>query len=109
MVNGLTVKNKTDRVEHCKDLIDQHSNSTILFSDEKLFVLQQPVNKQNDRLYFLTLQDIPKEKRAIKRCQNASSVMVWGGISKAGRLPLIFIYNGVKINTASTWITYLKL
>ena len=38
VVHGLTRKNKTDSAEGCKALTNKHSNSTILFSDEKLFV-----------------------------------------------------------------------
>lgn len=72
----------------------------IVFSDEKNFVLQQSFNAQNDRVYAASIQDIPSSIRAVQRFQNHTSVMVWGAISAEGRLPLLFIDKGVKINAA---------
>jgi hypothetical protein len=46
----------------------------------------------------ISLSDIPREKLAVPRYQNASAVMMWGAISMKGLLPLVFIDRGVKIN-----------
>ena len=71
-----------------------------MFSDEKLFVLQQPHNVQNDRLWAPTLASIPPSHINIPRFQSAASVMVWGAVSRRGKLPLVFIEKNVKINAA---------
>jgi hypothetical protein len=63
-----------------------------------MFVLEQQVNVQNDRVWSVSLSDIPQQKLTVPRYQNASAVMVWGAISKKGRLSLVFIDRGVKIN-----------
>ena len=44
----------------------------IIFSDEKLLLLERPLNKQNDRVYGVSLQEIPRNVRATPRYQNAS-------------------------------------
>ena len=79
-------------------LLERHANDEILFSDEKLFVLEPSHNAQNDRMYAACLQDIPYEKLGVPRSQSAQSVMVWGAVTKRGKLPLLFIEKGVKIN-----------
>lgn len=97
-IHGLTSKNIADRVARSRLLLKTHAGHNIIFSDEKLFTLEAPLNKQNDRVYGASLRDIPADKRAVERYQNASSVMVWGAISTKGKLPLLFIDKGVKIN-----------
>lgn len=49
-------------------------------------------------MYAVTMDDVPIEKKIIERYQNASSVMVWGAVSSRGKLPLLYIEKGVKIN-----------
>lgn len=97
-IHGLTEKNKMERVKRCKRLVQRHANSEILFTDEKLFVLQETYNPQNDRFYSATFQECPTSIKSVQRFQNHTSVMVWGAVSKKGRLPLLFIDKGVKIN-----------
>lgn len=97
-VHGLTANQKIARYKKCQRLLQWHAGDDIIFSDEKLFLLQNYHNSQNDRVYAKCLSDIPIEQMAVERYQNASGVMVWGGISKRGKLPLKFIERGVKIN-----------
>lgn len=97
-IHGLTRKNIADRVARSRLLLKTHAGHNIIFSDEKLFTLEATLNKQNDRVYGACLRDIPADKRAVERYQNASAVMVWGAISTKGKLPLLFIDRGVKIN-----------
>lgn len=78
-VAGLTVKNKEERVKRCKRLLKRHDGPDIIFSDEKLFVLEAPLNKQNDRVYGVSLQDLPEGATEVFRYQNASAVMVYHG------------------------------
>ena len=93
-----TLAQKKARVLKAKHLLAWHADSEIIFSDEKMFLLQDFDNQQNDRVWAISLHDIPKEKLAVERYQNHSSVMVWGAISKRGKLPLYFVEKGVKIN-----------
>lgn len=97
-IHGLTEATKQKRKQRSKLLLSWHADSEIFFSDEKLFVLQAPHHTQNDRLWGVSISDIPKHKRNVPRYQNSSSVMVWGAISRKGKLPLVFIDKGVKIN-----------
>lgn len=97
-LHGLTETNKKNRVTRSKALLSKHAKSEIIFSDEKLFFLQSTLNKQNDRVYGTSLQEIPRDARTISKFQNHSAVMVFGAISKRGKLPLLFIDRGVKIN-----------
>lgn len=97
-VHGLTAVHKIARVKKCKHLLWWHAGDEIIFSDEKMFVLQDTHNQQNDRVWSVSLDNIPKDKLAVQRFQNHSSVMVWGAISERGKLPLHFVEKGVKIN-----------
>lgn len=96
-VHGLTEAQRVARVKKCKHLLEWHADSEIIFSDEKLFVLEEQYNAQNDRIYAVSMDSIPATERAVERYQNAASVMVWGAISKRGKLPLLFVEKGVKI------------
>ena len=49
-------------------------------------------------VYGVSLQEIPRNVRAIPHYQNASGVMVFSAFSKEGKLPLKLIDRGVKIN-----------
>ncbi|XP_047138961.1 uncharacterized protein LOC124814903 [Hydra vulgaris] len=97
-IAGLTDKNKVERVKPCKSLLKRHGGADIVFSDEKMFTLEHPLNRQNDRVYAVKLSDVPLNVRPVPRYQNASAVMVFGAISKKGKFPLKFIDRGVKIN-----------
>lgn len=100
-VHGLTSKQKDARRLRCKALLarfDDKSVENIIFSDEKLFVVQQSHNSKNDIVYALSIDDIPENIRTVQRFQNTSSVMVWAALSKKGKFPLVFIEKGVKIN-----------
>lgn len=72
---------------------------SILFTDEKLFCMQESYNPQNSRILGKKKSDIPVDKKAVFRKQGAASVMVWAGVMTCGKkTPLIFIEKGVKIN-----------
>ena len=77
----------------------------IIFSDEKLFTIEEATNKQNDRILAPTSSSITEKHLYVKRTQKPQSVMVWAGISTKGRNPLVFVPVGAKINSS----TYQKL
>ena len=67
----------------------------VLFTDEKLFTIEQSHNHQNDRCWA---SEAPQCSKVITHRQNAQSVMVWAGICSTGKTPLVFTDKGVKIN-----------
>lgn len=99
-VHGISDATKKKRVERCSTILSWHAGDEFVFSDEKLFVLEQPHNAQNDRLWAARIEDIPEYEKNVPRFQSSPSVMVWGALCKRGKLPLVFIDKGVKINAA---------
>ncbi|KAI6655673.1 hypothetical protein LOD99_1813 [Oopsacas minuta] len=73
----------------------------VLFSDEKLFTVEDASNRLNERILSTCTAVIPEKYRFVKRIQKRLSVMVWAGISSVGRTPLVFVPSGVKINAAT--------
>ena len=52
----LTQLNKQKRLKRCKAMISRFTDGRhkqILFSDEKLFTIEQVINKQNNRILYL--------------------------------------------------------
>jgi hypothetical protein len=68
-------------IKRAKILLSWHAGDEIFFSDKNMFVLEQQLNVQNDRVWSVSL----------------SAVKVFGSISGKGHLPLVFIDRGVKI------------
>lgn len=100
-IHGLTNAQKLKRLDRSKKLLKRHAGRNldkIIFSDEKLFVMQQAHNSKNDVVYSLSIEAIPDEFRNVHRFQNKSSVMVWAALSKKGKIPIVFIDKGIKIN-----------
>lgn len=97
-IHGLSMAQKQARLQKCKNILAWHEGDDIIFSDEKMFTLEDTHNQQNDRVYGKSLKDIPENHLAVERFQNHSAVMVWGAFSRKGKLPLLFIERGVKIN-----------
>jgi len=60
----------------------------IVFSDEKIFTIEQTHNQQNDRIYAMEPPDT--EDRMVVHQQHPKQVMVWAGICHGAKLPLVF-------------------
>ena len=67
------------------------------FTNEKIFKLQEPNNKQNDRIYGVNLSDIRENGHSQKR-EFPVSVMVSAGVSRLGKTYIHFVTSGAKIN-----------
>ena len=65
------------------------------FTDEKIFKLEAPNNKQNSRIYWVNLSCI-KEKSHSKKSQFPITIMAFSGISKLGKTFSHFV---TKINS----------
>lgn len=97
----LTGKMKQQRLKISKNLlkldaIRQWKN--IVFSDEKLFTVQQSFNSQNDRIWSKDLSVSISNARIVSRSQKPASIMVWAAITSNGKTPLHFVDPGVKID-----------
>jgi inhibitor of nuclear factor kappa-B kinase subunit alpha len=100
-VHGLSTAQKDKRLVRCKRLLRWSGNNrvnSIVFSDEKIFTVEEKLNKQNDRIYAAAIEDIPEEIRTVQRFQSPSSFMVWAAVSAKGKFPLVFVERGVKVN-----------
>lgn len=102
-LQGLSGDQKEKRLKRSKSLLKRFAKDDLenmVFSDEKLFSVQQYHNSQNVRIYAGHIEDIPEEMRTVIRFQAEKKVMVWAAVSKKGKFPLVFIEQGAKINAA---------
>jgi inhibitor of nuclear factor kappa-B kinase subunit alpha len=100
-VHELTPEKKAVRLQRVKALKQRHASGELdnmVFSDEKLFTVQQSVNKQNDRVWAEGRSSIDSDHFRATCTQVPASVMVWAGVTATGRTPLVFVPQGVKIN-----------
>ena len=100
----LTDKVQAKRLERCKGQLRRHvirDLENIVFSNEKIFTIEQALNPQNDRIISHKASTIDSALKYVPRVQKPLSVMVWAGISAVGRTPLIFVPAGVKINSST--------
>lgn len=94
----LTDANKAVRLQKCMQLLHRAAGERwekIVFTDEKLFTIEQCHNHQNDRIWST---ENPGPSAIVTHRQKPQSVMVWAGICASGKTPLIFLDNGVKMN-----------
>lgn len=97
----LTPAQKKVRLERAKELLrlaESGELPNLVFSDESPFVIEQYVNKQNDRIYLPARSTENLNLRMATRKQAPPMVMVWAAVTADGRSPLVFIDRGVKIN-----------
>jgi hypothetical protein len=98
--NLLTDKAKAIRAERCPKLLShlkhKGASRTIVFVDEKKFVVDAQVNRQNSRVIVADPADVPP----VFETKNPASVMVFGAVANDGSvMPPHFIEAGLKINT----------
>lgn len=95
----LSTKLKQMRLIKCKRLKQRYAENlhrTILFTDEKIFTIEEKLNKQNDRVYASTSREAAQVVGKVQRGHHPASVMVWWGVSWKGVTKLHFCENGVK-------------
>jgi transposase len=89
------------RLVLCKGLLERFALSGpnhIVFSDEKVFTIEQVFNHQNDRIWASSASAIPPAARMVTHSQSPPSLMVWAAVTADGRTPLVFLPPKVKIN-----------
>ncbi|GFX39117.1 uncharacterized protein TNCV_359311 [Trichonephila clavipes] len=97
-VQLLTAKDTHFRLRRCRKHLTRAASQCrerFLFTDEKLFTVQQVQNSQNDRIWCV---DAPSTSEITEQRQYPKSVIVWGGICASGKTPFVFVEEGVKIN-----------
>jgi hypothetical protein len=67
----------------------------VVFSDVKVFTVEQAYNNQNARIWS---KGPPGAARVLPRSQKPASVMVWAAITSDVKTPLVFIENGAKVD-----------
>lgn len=85
------------RRERCPMLLKRHDAKKILFTDEKIFTVEEKFNRQNNKVYAKSSKDVPATARNVSRAHHPASVMVWWGVSYEGVTPLHFCQQGVKV------------
>lgn len=103
-VHALSAKSQATRLLRSRELLRRFSaarHRKILFTDEKVFTVEQVFNKQNTRILARNVADASKKGRYVQKRGHAVSVMVWAGITSDGKTPLVFVPQGVKINAAN--------
>ena len=106
----MSAKIKATRFEKAKKMVNKLKNlgrkntNLIFFSDEKNFIIDQKVNRQNDRW----LCDDPKKVPVVMSSKFPASVMVLGVMSNEGDImPPHFFETGLRVN-AETYIDVLR-
>lgn len=84
------------RLDRCRKLLKRHDPKKILFTDEKIFTIEEKFNRQNDKVYAKSSKDVPPSVRNVQRTHHPACVMVWWGVSYEGVTPLHFCEQGVK-------------
>jgi len=100
-VQALTQNQHAARLERSKALLERFGSQDLdmlVFSDEKLFSVEERYNSQNVRIYAASFEDIPEHMRTVQRFQAEKKIMVWCAVSKKGKFPMVFVEPGVKIN-----------
>ncbi|XP_065671827.1 uncharacterized protein LOC136089696 [Hydra vulgaris] len=98
--HGLTDWMKVTRLARCKELLKRFKKlanaSTILFADKCLFTVEQFVNHQNDRIIAGNVQEANQKGRIASKTAHPQAGMVFGAITGDGKMPLVFVDQGVK-------------
>lgn len=95
----LNTRLKKIRLERSRNLLRRHAKNQhrrILFSDEKIFTIEQKFNRQNDRVYARSREESRQVAPRVLRGHHPASVMVWLGVSYQGATEVHFCEKGVK-------------
>ena len=97
-LNASIRKKRVDRSRVLKTRYANRTHENVLFTDEKIFTIEEATNSQNDRILARPSSDIFEDLRFVDRNHHPTSVMVWAGVSRNRRTKLIFVPPGVKIS-----------
>lgn len=95
----LNTRLKAIRLKRSRVLLKRYAKNRhrdILFTDEKIFDIEEKYNKQNDRVYARSSEEAGKKVPRVQHGHHPSSVMVWLGVSYYGPTEVHFCEKGVK-------------
>lgn len=95
----LNTRLKTLRLQRSRALLKRYAKNghrKILFSDEKIFTVEENFNRQNDKVYAKNSQEANTVAPKVQRGHHPSSVMVWLGVCYEGFTKVHFCEKGVK-------------
>ncbi|VVC43196.1 Hypothetical protein CINCED_3A005863 [Cinara cedri] len=95
----LTDRLKRIKLERSKKLQRSYGRQKckqILFTDEKIFTVEEKYNNQNDRVYATSSLEVREKVSCVQRGHHPAQVMVWWGMSRHGVTQIHFYEKGVK-------------
>jgi len=96
----LTPALKEIRRVRARKLLDEYENDSyreILFTDEKIFSIEEHFNKQNDRVYAKSSIEARERIPSVQKGHHPAQVMVWLGVNWHKRFTAVhFCEKGVK-------------
>ncbi len=96
----LTDKLKQIRLERSRTMLKKYGRRgyrDMLFTDEKIFTIEEAFNKQNDRVYARSSVEAREKVPAVQRGHHPAHVMVWLGVHwQKGFTKVHFCDKGVK-------------
>lgn len=98
----LADRHKIARLQKCEAMLRRFRNNKhrrILFTDEKVFSVEQYHNHHNDRELLPKGSYKDPNRTRVTRSQGPANVMVWAGVCATGKTPLVFVEKGVKVNS----------
>lgn len=107
----LTAALKEKRKQKSKALYRRYAKNAhrqVLFSDEKIFTVEESFNRQNDRVYASSSKKASEIIPRVERGHHPASVMVWWGVSYDGVTSLHFCEKGVKTSAKVYQTTVLE-
>lgn len=112
-VQVISVNTRQKRLARCNALLRRlpaHRCKRVFFTDEKVFYLDPPVSKQNNRCWAdCKKRDISPERLLVQRSRFSQHVMVSAGVCYRGRGRLHFIPDKTKVNAGNYTANLLPL
>jgi len=72
-----TTKNPFRKMQNFVKTLLKKRASSILFSDEKIFTIEEKFNRQNDRVYTRSCYEAKEKLPRVQRGHHPPSAMVW--------------------------------
>ncbi len=99
----LTDRFKKIHFDRCKKLLKcfaKKEHRKILFSDEKIFSIEEKFNPQNDHVYVRNCYEAKEKAPRVQHAHHPPLFIVWCGVSYFGTTEIHFCESGVKTNGA---------
>ena len=85
------------RAEHLLQWHTKNGHKNIIFTDEKIFTIEEQYNCQNNKIYAHTSHEVKENNLRMQRGHHPFYIMVWWGVSHQGVISLHFCEKGVKL------------